>query len=206
MSIVKSIIYEKPNSLKLLVSFMLFVGLFAVMSLIPFLPDTFRIVGLIMSGIIIGFSFALTRNVIVPLLIIVGYNSIVSTLRISVIPYSSIDIEHLYTKMTAYDSLAARQCVVDAARGGLEWRRVPAPEDLDPVGMAVAAGVTELLASRAGQSPPAWTAEVSAAPEPVFLVRAAAKLPRLRRSCEQEGPEPLRRRGVLAPPEFLTSA
>ena len=92
MSIVKSIIFEKPNSLKLLVSFMLFVGLFAVMSLIPFLPDIFRIIGLIMSGIIIGFSFALTRNIIVPLLIIVGYNSIVSALQISVIPYSSIDM------------------------------------------------------------------------------------------------------------------
>ncbi len=115
-------------------------------------------------------------------------------------------LKDLVRALLAYDSLVARQWVVDATRGGLDWRRVPAPEGLDPVAMAVAAGVTELLASRAGQSPPAWTAEVPAVPEPVFLVRAAAKLPRLRRSCEQEGPEPLRRRGVLAPPEFLTAA
>jgi hypothetical protein len=31
-------------------------------------------------------------------------------------------------------------------------------------------------------------------------------MPRLRRLCESEGPEPLRRRGLFAPPEFLTHA
>jgi hypothetical protein len=72
--------------------------------------------------------------------------------------------------------------------------------------MAVAAGVTEVLAAQSGQSPPAWTARVVAAPEPIFLVRAAAEMPRLRLSCEEDGPEPLRRRGVYAPPEFLTAA
>ncbi|MEE8583936.1 MAG: hypothetical protein V3T83_03695 [Acidobacteriota bacterium] len=42
--------------------------------------------------------------------------------------------------------------------------------------------------------------------EPVYLVRAALSMPRLRRLCRQEGPEPLRWRGILAPPEFLTMA
>ena len=42
--------------------------------------------------------------------------------------------------------------------------------------------------------------------EPVYLVRAAETMPRLRRSCETEGPEPLRARQVYAPPEFLTAA
>jgi hypothetical protein len=37
-------------------------------------------------------------------------------------------------------------------------------------------------------------------------VAAAETLPRLRRLCEEEGPEPLRRRGLLAPPDFLTAA
>lgn len=31
-------------------------------------------------------------------------------------------------------------------------------------------------------------------------------MPRLRRSCEAEGPEPLRVRRIYAPPEFLTAA
>jgi len=34
--------------------------------------------------------------------------------------------------------------------------------------------------------------------------RAAKAMPRLRRLFEQDGPEPLRRRGILAPPALLT--
>ena len=42
---------------------------------------------------------------------------------------------------------------------------------------------------------------------PAYKFDAAAEtMPRLRRACETEGPEPLRRRRLLAPPEFLTSA
>ena len=44
------------------------------------------------------------------------------------------------------------------------------------------------------------------APRRLFLVRAASSMPRLRSLCEREGPEPLRRRGLLAPPEFLSIA
>jgi hypothetical protein len=80
------------------------------------------------------------------------------------------------------------------------------PEGLDVVELAVAAGIVELMAGRASQDPPTWTKDIGAAPEPVLLVRAAAVLPRLRRMCEEEGPEPLRRRRILAPPEFLTAA
>lgn len=117
-----------------------------------------------------------------------------------------MELSALVRALLAYDALAVRQWVADATRAHLDWRCMPAPEDLGPAGMAVAAGVAEVLASRAGQSPPAWTARVVAAPEPIFLVRAAAEMPRLRRSCEENGPEPLRRRGVYAPPEFLTAA
>jgi hypothetical protein len=117
-----------------------------------------------------------------------------------------VELRVLVAALLAYDTLAVRQWVHDATRARLDWPGVRAPEGLDPLGMAVAAGVTEVLAARSGQSPPAWTARVVAAPEPIFLVRAAAEMPHLRRSCQEDGPEPLRRRGVYAPPEFLTSA
>jgi hypothetical protein len=42
--------------------------------------------------------------------------------------------------------------------------------------------------------------------EPVYLVNAAIKMPRLRILCEEQSPEPLRKRGFLAPPNFLESA
>ncbi len=117
-----------------------------------------------------------------------------------------MELSHLVRALVAGDVLAARQWVADANRSGFGWPDAPQPEGLGPQDLAVAAGVAELLAARAGQSPPVWTAGVPAASEPILLVRAASFLPRLRRLCEEEGPEPLRRRGILAPPGFLTAA
>lgn len=117
-----------------------------------------------------------------------------------------MDIADLVRALMTHDALAARQWVADARREGVEWSGVPAPRMGDPLEMAIAAAVVELLADRAGQGAPEWTRTVPPAPEPFFLVRAAASMPRTRRLCEEEGPEPLRRRRILAPPEFLTFA
>ncbi|MFY9821421.1 MAG: hypothetical protein WAM82_08565 [Thermoanaerobaculia bacterium] len=117
-----------------------------------------------------------------------------------------MDLRDLVKALLAFDALAARQWIADAARSGYDWSRAPQPADLDSTASALAAGVTELMAARSGQPAPAWTASVSAAPERIFLVRSAAAMPRLRALCEREGPEPLRRRGFFAPPEFLTAA
>jgi hypothetical protein len=117
-----------------------------------------------------------------------------------------MDIRELVQALSAGDALAARQWVADAEREQLRWPEMTAPQSLSTDEMAVAAGVVELLAHRAGQSPPPWTAGVQAASRAIFLVRAAAAMPRLRRLCEEEGPEPLRRRRVFAPPGFLTAA
>jgi hypothetical protein len=117
-----------------------------------------------------------------------------------------MELRDLVLALLAHDTLAARQWVSDAGGVGLSWTSVPRPLGLDAVAMTVAAGVAEMLAARAGQAPPVWTKEVAAASEPVFLVRSAEHMPRLRRLCEEEGPEPLRRRRLLAPPDFLTAA
>jgi hypothetical protein len=104
------------------------------------------------------------------------------------------------------ETLTARQWVADAVRAGFQLHDLERPLGLDELDLAIAAGVVELLASRWHQSVPRWTHDIPALTEPFLLVAAAARLPRLRRSCETEGPEPLRRRGLLAPPDFLTSA
>jgi hypothetical protein len=116
-----------------------------------------------------------------------------------------MELIELVAALADGDMLTARQWVADAAREGFEWSHVPRPQGLPEPSMAIAAGITELLAARAGQAAPAWTADVRAVVEPVYLVRAARDYPRLRRLCEEEGPEPLRRRRILAPPEFLTA-
>jgi hypothetical protein len=80
----------------------------------------------------------------------------------------------------------------------------PATNDLDA--MAAAAGIVELLALRAGQPPPAWTAKVGSARNPIFLVKAAMTMRRLRAACVAESPLPLRQRGLYAPADYLSFA
>ena len=72
--------------------------------------------------------------------------------------------------------------------------------------LVIAAGIMELLAMRINQEPPAWTAQVGGLSEPYFLVSAAERMPNTRIMCEQESPEPLRKRNLFAPPQFLTWA
>lgn len=117
-----------------------------------------------------------------------------------------MDIRDLVAAVLQRDALRARQWVADAARAGFDWSHVAPPRGLDALGLALAAALVEVMSARQGRDAPPWTTAVPAAPQRMFLVRAAETLPRLRRLCEQEGPEPLRRRGLLAPPDFLTAA
>lgn len=117
-----------------------------------------------------------------------------------------MDLRELVLAILSFDTLMARQWLADAQRSDLVWADVPIPAGLDSTELATAAGVAELLAARSGQAPPDWAAAVPPAPQVLFLVRAAATMPRLRALCEREGPEALRRRGLLAPPEFLSIA
>jgi hypothetical protein len=117
-----------------------------------------------------------------------------------------VDLRDLVHALLRFDALTARQWLADATRSGLVWSEVPPPLGLDATESALAAGVVELLASRSGQAPPGWAAAIPGAPKSLCLVRSATTMPRLRVACEQEGPEPLRRRGFFAPPDFLTIA
>ena len=117
-----------------------------------------------------------------------------------------MELRDLVEALVARDALRARQWTADALRARLIWTHTPRPVGWGALELSVAAGVVELFASRSRQAPPSWTATVGAAPEPLYLVRAAEVMPRLRRSCETDGPEPLRVRQIYAPPDFLTAA
>ena len=117
-----------------------------------------------------------------------------------------MDIRDLLRALLAFDAIGARQWVADAMRSNVQWQQVTMPEGLDAIEMALAAGLVELFAARGGQHPPAWTVDVPPVPTAMFLVRAASSMPRLRRLCETEGPESLRKRGLYAPPDFLMTA
>lgn len=119
---------------------------------------------------------------------------------------STVDIRDLVTALLRYEPLAARQWILDFARSSTRWADVPKPDVASPEELSLAAAVVEMMAERAGDAAPSWTQTVSASPRRIFLVRAAERMPRLRSMCEEQGPEPLRRRQFLAPPDFLTYA
>ena len=117
-----------------------------------------------------------------------------------------MDLRDLVQALVRRDALSAREWLQDAVAEGMDWSAVQEPGGLDPTERAIAAGIVELLAGRSHTEPPRWTERVPPAPAQLFLVKAAETMPRLRRSCIEEGPWSLRRRGLLAPPDFLTQA
>ena len=104
------------------------------------------------------------------------------------------------------DSLGLRSLVQDMTRAGINWSSIPRPTTNDLRLLAIAASLAELLATRQNQVPPVWTKEIGALKEPFFLLQSAEKMKRLRVLCETQSPEPMRKRHLYAPPNFLEFA
>jgi hypothetical protein len=117
-----------------------------------------------------------------------------------------VRIEELAKAAINQDALALRSLTQDLLRERPRLKDFPRPLATDFRTLAAAASLIELFAERLHQEPPAWTQEIGALPEPIYLVKAASTMKRLRRLCELEAPEPLRKRGFYAPPNFLESA
>ena len=115
-------------------------------------------------------------------------------------------IEQLASAALERDALKVRSLTQELLRSKTSLTDLDRPTNAHPNVLAVAAGLLELLASRKHLVAPSWTAEVGAMDRPFFLLDAADRMPRLRAWCEAEAPEPLRRRGLFAPPDFLDDA
>lgn len=115
-------------------------------------------------------------------------------------------IEQLATAALARDSLRVRSLVLELLATYPKLENVPQPDSSDERERAIAAGLIELLAMRRNQSPPSWTKDAVGNPAPFFLLQFTQTMPRLRQLCEQESPEPLKRRLFYAPPNFLEFA
>ena len=104
------------------------------------------------------------------------------------------------------NSLLARSLAQDFLRETESLNEVPIPNGNDMRLQAVAAAIIELFAAQRNQSPPHWTQGVGPLAEPVFLVEAAERMKNLRTLCETQAPEPMRKRRLYAPPNFLVFA
>jgi hypothetical protein len=117
-----------------------------------------------------------------------------------------VRIEQLAEAAINQDALSLRSLTQDLLRERPRLKDFPRPLAVDFKTLAASAALLELFAERLHQEPPAWTREIGPLPEPMYLVRAAATMKHLRALCEIQAPEPLRKRGFYAPPNFLESA
>jgi hypothetical protein len=114
-----------------------------------------------------------------------------------------MDLVNLVHAILSGDLLAARQWVADAQRSRIEWRFFEQPVGLSVREMIVAAGLAEMLAARAGASPPPWTTSVGPQAGLLVLDPGLERMPRSFEQAKRNGPEPLRRRNMIASPDFL---
>lgn len=117
-----------------------------------------------------------------------------------------VTIEQLAEAALNGESLLLRSLTQDLLREQPSLSECPKPQTGDLRLLAAAASLVELLALRLHQTPPSWAKDVGALPEPLHLLKAAASMKRLRELCETQAPEPLRKRGFYAPPNFLEFA
>ena len=117
-----------------------------------------------------------------------------------------VRIEQLAEAAINQDALSLRGLTQDLLRERPKLKNFPRPVAVDFTTLAASAALIEMFAERLHQEPPTWTREIGPLPEPIYLVKAAATMKRLRALCERQAPEPLRKRGFYAPPNFLESA
>ena len=70
----------------------------------------------------------------------------------------------------------------------------------------IGAALAELLAARGGSLPPLWTSQVQGEREPFVLDPGLERMPRSFEHAKAFGPAPLRKRNLIALPDFLDVA
>jgi hypothetical protein len=117
-----------------------------------------------------------------------------------------IRLEEIAIAALAGDALLARSRAQEFLATAVNFADVPIPPTTDATVLAVSAALIELFATRRGEPPPDWSRDVGPLSEPLFLLRSAARMPRLRRMCELDSPAPMRRRRIFVPSNYLSAA
>lgn len=117
-----------------------------------------------------------------------------------------VTIEQIAMAILQDDGLLARALVQEFLRREPALAEISQPETPNPEVLALTASLLELFALRTHQPAPAWTQYIGPVEQPIYLLKAAAHMRRLRDLCHDAGPEPLRRRRLYAPPDYLAFA
>jgi hypothetical protein len=119
---------------------------------------------------------------------------------------TGVTIEQIAEVALAGGSRLLRGMTMALLRENSDLSQIPRPKTDDPLILAAAASLIELFAQRRGQSPPEWTKEIGPLPKPIYLVKGIGKetTKNIRRLADAQSPEPLRKRGFLAPANYLT--
>ncbi|NCO32242.1 MAG: hypothetical protein AUJ92_19620 [Armatimonadetes bacterium CG2_30_59_28] len=117
-----------------------------------------------------------------------------------------VAVEDMAKAAIERENLTLRVLAQELLREHPRLSDLPRPQTDDPRLLSVAAALVELFAMRRHQDPPEWTEAIGPLTEPFFLLNAATSMRRLRALCETQSPEPLRRRRLYAPPNFLEFA
>jgi len=113
------------------------------------------------------------------------------------------EIEELARSALEQNALELRALVLEFLEQHPKISDVQRPDSKDEHILAAAASLIELLAIRSNQIPPEWTAGIPPMKTPMFLLKAAERMKHLRDLCRSQSPEPLKKRGFYAPPDFL---
>lgn len=117
-----------------------------------------------------------------------------------------VTLDELAEAALQREGLLVRSLAQDFLRETNYLTDVPRPKTADARLLTTAAALVELFAAQRRQTPPAWTQQVGPLVEPFFLLEAAEHMKRLRTLCETQSPEPMRKRRLYAPPNFLVFA
>ena len=115
-----------------------------------------------------------------------------------------IEIVDLVRAVLDHRALDARQLTQDFWAATKILSEVVPPKGLTNLELAVAASLLELFALRRGELPPSWTKAVPGVDREVFLIPEFEAVPYQRERCLKTAPEPLRKRGLYAPDNYLS--
>ena len=114
----------------------------------------------------------------------------------------TITIEAVARTALSGQALELRALAQEFLRENQDLRLCQKPVSTDARVLAVA-GLVELFALRAAQSPPDWASTVKSAPKEIFLVKGLVAGGYTERLCRAESPEPLKKRRLYATLNFF---